>query len=143
MKKAFQNSISSSGKRPITDFSLDQSPRWKFTALIDSGSSRSWIDSRIAEALEIDLGDQAQSTIGLGGGKHTYRLARVGLRIERYRWVSEVGFIDNWNYDHQILGLQGIFDFFDVRIDPNEEFTDLRSRGYPRVETLRSRTAAV
>jgi hypothetical protein len=96
--------------------------------LVDSGSLENRMPLFIAEAADVDLSTSAEQAIIVGGLETTGRSSRVTLRIGDWIFEAAVCFCDPWPWDFGLLGLNGFFRYFDVRIDPDEECTECEPR---------------
>lgn len=100
----------------------------KLLGLADSGSNRTYLDSRLAPLLGVEFDESSRGRVGLGGGNHDARQAEVTLVLGQHSWESSVYFVDGWNHSHMVLGLKDLFDLFVVRFDVEAEITDVTPR---------------
>ena len=102
---------------PVIPFSFERLPRIRLFGLVDSGARTTRIDGEWADELGIDLSDVEATPFSVAGDNLFARKAAVTLMLDRYRLETEVTFVDGWRHSHQLLGLDGFFDRFIVRID--------------------------
>jgi hypothetical protein len=124
MRYPFQPLPGESRPRPVIRFSFDALPGTTLLGLVDSGAHGTRIGREWADQLGIDLSDTETSTFIAGGNRYPARKAPVVLKLDRHTFETEVSFVDNWTLPHHILGLDGFFDRFIVRIDAAD--TELR-----------------
>lgn len=83
-------------------------------SLIDSGSPSNLFSRDYAEKVGIDLSDARKVEVHGVNGKQTGYLKKVTMKFLGKTWQSEVVFCER-SADHDLLGGQGFFQYFDVR----------------------------
>lgn len=118
MKHSFQSLPSERRPRPIVPVRFTALPRLTLFGLVDSGAVGVRADWDYADALGIDLSDAKQVSGAVRGINYVAYLAEAELTVSRsaHRWTCEIGFIRNFG-EHLLLGIDGFFDQFVVRID--------------------------
>lgn len=104
------------GLRPILPVTVEGIARAPQFCLIDTGALHNRFGSWVATAAGIDLAGADEQEIGLGGFVTTARSAPVQLMIEDVTWEAPVWFCEPWPLDFHLLGQEGFFRWFDVRI---------------------------
>lgn len=133
MRYPFQALPGESKPRPVVSFAFANRPRIKLLGLVDSGAHGTRIGREWADELNIDLSGIESQWFTIGARKLSARKAPVTLMVDRHRFITEVSFVDNWPYPHNILGLEGFFDRFIVRIDAaDRELRLIPKRQVPR-----------
>lgn len=111
--------------RPVADVHIEGLREAPLRCLLDTGSVHSLFDGWVARACGVDLSSAAPRELGLGGRAVTARFETVRMYLGRHTWEAEVGFCDDWRWDHQVLGLHGFFRWFDVTISGAAQTTTL------------------
>jgi hypothetical protein len=113
--------------RPVIPFSFAKLPRTDVLGLVDSGANRVRVSDEFTTDLGVDLSGAPETTFFIGGQPYVERTVPVSLRIGKtgYTWKANVSFVTEWGYSFQILGMQGFFDQFTVRIDSRKELVAL------------------
>lgn len=102
--------------RPVADVGVDGLREAPVRCLLDTGSVHTLFSSWVAREAGLELKGAPERRLALGGRSLAARFATVRLYIDRHSWEAEVGFCDEWPWDHQVLGLGGFFRWFDVTI---------------------------
>ncbi len=118
MKFAFQELPAVAGDHPraavpILVEGLERAPQ---TCLLDSGALHNRFGAWVAEAAGIDLRGADEAHIAVGGFLTTGRQAAVQLTLGDVTWEAPVWFCDPWPIAFHLLGQEGFFRWFDVRL---------------------------
>jgi len=103
-------------QRPTVPVTVEGLPRAPQLCLLDTGALHNRFGAWIARAAGIDLAGAAQQQLALGGFVSTAREAQVQLTLMDHTWDAPVWFCDPWPLGFQLLGQEGFFRWFDVRI---------------------------
>jgi len=98
---------------PVTVEGIDRAPQ---LCLLDTGALHNRFASWIADAAGIDLTGAEEERVALGGFEVIGRLGSVQLAIGHVTWEAPVWFCDPWPVSFQLLGQEGFFRWFDVRV---------------------------
>lgn len=98
---------------PVTVEGLERAPQ---LCLLDTGALHNRFAGWIAEILGIDLSDAEQERLAVGGFVSSARLASVQLTLGEVTWESPVWFCDPWPLGFHLLGQEGFFRWFEVRL---------------------------
>jgi hypothetical protein len=98
---------------PVTVEGIDRAPQ---LCLLDSGALHNRFAGWVAEAAGIDLSDCEEQRIGVGGFVAVARAAQVQLTIGEVTWEAPVWFCDPWPLAFHLLGQEGFFRWFEVRL---------------------------
>lgn len=102
--------------RPVVPVTLEGIPRAPQLCLLDTGALHNRFAAWTAEAAGIDLAQAQQETVALGGFVTTARQAAVQLTLGHVTWEAPVWFCDPWPLAFHLLGQEGFFRWFDVRL---------------------------
>ena len=102
--------------RPAIPVSVEGISRAPQLCLLDTGALHNRFGAWIAELAGIDLSGGEQQTLAVGGFKTVARLSRVQLTVGDVTWDTAVWFCDPWPLAFHLLGQEGFFRWFDVRI---------------------------
>lgn len=105
-----------SGARPAAQVFVEGLPETSLLCMLDTGSLHSLFGGWVARQAGISLEGAPELQLAVAGHALTARFATVRFYLGRHTWEAEVGFCDEWPWDHQILGLEGFFRWFDVTI---------------------------
>jgi hypothetical protein len=108
---------------PIVVEGLERAPQ---LCLLDTGALHNRFGAWVAEAAGIDLDGSPEERVGLGGFVATARLATVQLTLASVSWQAPVWFCDPWPLAFHLLGQEGFFRWFDVRIRAARYWSDIR-----------------
>lgn len=111
--------------RPLVPVVVEGSVRSPYFCLADTGSLENRFGAWVARWHGIDLTGAPEDTIGIGGFRSVGRTVPVRLSIGDFSWEAPVSFCDPWPLDFQLLGQQGFFRWFDVRIRAAQFTIDL------------------
>jgi hypothetical protein len=102
--------------RPAVPVTVDGLARAPQLCLLDTGALHNRFGGWVAEAAGIDLGDAEQERFGIGGFEAVGRRAEVQLALGDMTWETPVWFCEPWPLAFHLLGQEGFFRWFDVRI---------------------------
>jgi hypothetical protein len=84
--------------------------------LLDTGALHNRFGAWVADAAGIDLASVEEARLALGGFTTLARCARVQLTLANLTWKAPVWFCDPWPLAFHLLGQEGFFRWFDVRM---------------------------
>ncbi len=84
--------------------------------MLDTGALHNRFGGWLAEAAGIDLSAGRESKLAIGGIVASAREAQVQLTVGDQTWQTEVWFCEPWPFGFHLLGQEGFFRRFDVRI---------------------------
>jgi hypothetical protein len=84
--------------------------------LLDTGALHNRFAAWVAEAAGIDLSAARQEHIALGNFVTAAREAPVQLTLGEVTWEAPVWFCDPWPLAFHLLGQEGLFRWFQVRL---------------------------
>ena len=104
-------------RRPIIEIILKTENNFAiYPVLIDSGADYCIFNIELATALGIKLIKKKTSFRGVGNDKVKGFWGKVEIKLENYSYQAKVIFADISDFGHGILGQQGFFDHFDVKL---------------------------
>lgn len=103
-------------RRPVVPVTVEGLPRAPQLCLLDTGSLHNRFAAWVAEAAGIDLDGAEEERVAVGGFTSTARQARVQLALGEHRWETPVWFCDPWPLSFHLLGQEGFFRRFEVRV---------------------------
>lgn len=98
---------------PVTVEGLTRAPQ---LCLLDTGAMHNRFGAWVARAAGIELDDREEQRIAIGGFVTTAREAPVQLTVGDLTWEASVWFCDPWPLSFHLLGQEGFFRWFDVRL---------------------------
>jgi hypothetical protein len=98
---------------PVTVEGIASAPQ---LCLLDTGALHNRFASWVADVAGVDLSQADEQEIALGGFVTKARSASVQLALGDYSWEAPVSFCDPWPLGFHLLGQEGFFRWFDVRI---------------------------
>lgn len=98
---------------PVTVEGLELAPQ---LCLLDTGALHNRFGAWVAEAAGIDLGESEAEKLAVGGFVSAARVARVQLTLGDRVWEAPVWFCEPWPLSFHLLGQEGFFQWFDVRL---------------------------
>ena len=102
--------------RPAVPVQVEGISRAPQLCLLDTGSLHNRFGAWVAEAAGIDLAAAPQERLGVGGFVTSARRASVQLTLGDTVWEAPVWFCDPWPLAFHLLGQEGFFRWFDVRM---------------------------
>lgn len=102
--------------RPAVPVTVEGILRAPQLCLLDTGALHNRFAGWIAEAAGIDLTAADQERIAVGGFVATARQAPVQLTLGEVTWEAPVWFCDPWPLAFHLLGQEGFFRRFEVRL---------------------------
>jgi len=103
-----------------------------FLMLVDSGADHCIFDKDVAEFLGINIKQgQLEDTTGIGGSTDIYYFDNIWINVGGHQLNTRAGFINGLLANGKIagvLGRQGFFEFFKVRIDEKSKEIELKPR---------------
>lgn len=112
-------------RRPVVPVTVEGLPRAPQLCLLDTGALHNRFGAWIAEVSGIDLDNAEQQRFAVGGLVSTGRLARVQLTLGDHIWDAPVWFCEPWPLSFHLLGQEGFFRWFDVRIRAARYLSDI------------------
>lgn len=102
--------------RPVVPVVVEGLVRAPQLCLLDTGALHNRFAGWVAEAAGIDLSGTEEERIAVGGFTSDARQARVHLALGDHSWEAPVWFCDPWPLSFHLLGQEGFFRWFDVRV---------------------------
>ena len=118
MRFAFKElpGIGTDYRRPVVPVTVEGLARAPQLCLLDTGALHNRFAAWVAEAAGIDLTGAAEERVGVAGFVSDARQARVHLTLGDQSWEAPVWFCDPWPLSFHLLGQEGFFRWFDVRL---------------------------
>ena len=98
---------------PVTVEGISQAPQ---LCLLDTGALHNRFGAWVAEAAGIDLAEAEEERLAVGGFITRARRAPTQLTLGEVTWEAPVWFCDPWPLAFHLLGQEGFFRWFDVRM---------------------------
>lgn len=98
---------------PVTVAGITRAPQ---LCLLDTGALHNRFGAWVAEAAGIDLDGTEEERFAVAGFVTTARRATVQLTLGEISWEAPVSFCDPWPLAFHLLGQEGFFRWFEVRI---------------------------
>lgn len=114
--------------RPVVPVSFPALPGLRVLALLDTGAMGNRFDAELAEEMGLDPSAGSVRRLVLGGSQHMAHVLDVELTVGRWTWTAPVAFAQGWAHRHGVLGLEGFFDRFAVRIEASASYCALTRR---------------
>jgi len=102
--------------RPAVPVQVEGISRAPQLCLLDTGSLHNRFGAWVAEAAGVDLAAAPEERFGVGGFVTSARRASVQLTLGDTVWEAPVWFCDPWPLAFHLLGQEGFFRWFDVRM---------------------------
>lgn len=102
--------------RPVVPVLVEGMARAPQLCLLDTGSLHNRFGAWVAAAAGIDLTAVEAEHVAVGGFVTAARRSGVQLTLGDVTWEAPVWFCDPWPLAFQLLGQEGFFRWFDVRI---------------------------
>jgi len=118
--------ISSKISRPIIQIIIKSKTKFAIhPVLIDSGADYCIFNIQLAEDLGIKIRSRRTSFKGIGKDKIVGFWGKVDLRIGEVTYQTEVIFAEIGDFSHGILGQQGFFNHFDVKLSFHKQIIEI------------------
>lgn len=99
---------------PVTVEGVERAPQ---LCLLDTGALHNRFAQWLADAIGINLEGAPEERIAVGGTFARARVAPVRLSLAGdLAWEAPVWFCDPWPWSFHLLGQEGFFRWFDVRL---------------------------
>ncbi len=102
--------------RPVVPVEVEGLTRAPQLCLLDTGALHNRFGAWVAEAAGIDLTSSEEEQLAVGGFRTVARSASVQLTLGDETWEAPVWFCDPWPLGFHLLGQEGFFRWFDVRV---------------------------
>ena len=102
--------------RPAVPVTVEGIARAPQLCLLDTGALHNRFAGWVADAAGIDLSTAAEETFAVGGFVAVARSASVQLTLGDVTWEAPVWFCEPWPLAFHLLGQEGFFRWFDVRL---------------------------
>jgi hypothetical protein len=102
--------------RPAVPVTVEGIPRAPQLCLLDTGALHNRFGAWVAEAAGIELSDAEEQRLAVGGFQTGARQALVRLTLGDVTWEAPVWFCDPWPLAFHLLGQEGFFRWFDLRV---------------------------
>ena len=103
-------------RRPVVPISVEGLENAPQLCLLDTGALHNRFAAWVAVSAGIDLVHSEVEKFAVGGFISEARLTRVQLALGIHRWEAPVWFCDPWPFSFHLLGQEGFFRWFDVRV---------------------------
>jgi hypothetical protein len=102
--------------RPAIPVVIEGIPRAPQLCLLDTAALHNRFGAWVAEAAGIGLARAEEQRVAVGGFVTTARQTVVHLTVGDLTWEAPVWFCDPWPLSFHLLGQEGFFRWFDVRL---------------------------
>lgn len=102
--------------RPVVPVTVEGISRAPQLCLLDAGALHNRFAGWIAEVAGIDLSEADEARVAVGGFVTTARQASVQLTLGDVTWEAPAWFCDPWPLAFHLLGQEGFFRWFEVRL---------------------------
>lgn len=102
--------------RPVVPVTVEGISRAPQLCLLDTGALHNRFGAWVADAAGIDLSGAENEHLAVGGFATVARRAQVQLTLGKVTWEAPVWFCDPWPLAFHLLGQEGFFRWFDVRV---------------------------
>jgi Aspartyl protease len=102
--------------RLAVSVAIEGLPRAPVLCLLDTGALHNRFGAWVAQSAGIDLTGARERDLALGGFLSVARERVVALSLGDHTWEAPVWFCDPWPLGFQLLGQEGFFRWFDVRV---------------------------
>ena len=102
--------------RPAVPVAIEGIPRAPQLCLLDTCALHNRFAGWVALAAGIDLTDADEERFAVGGFVASARRASVQLTLGEVTWEAPVWFCDPWPLAFHLLGQEGFFRWFNVRL---------------------------
>lgn len=122
----FYQRITPTISRPIIRIIVKSHDQYAiYYTLIDSGADYCIFDIELAKVLEVKLTKKYTKIRGVGKDEVKGYWGEVEIILNEYHYKAKVIFAEISNFDHGILGQQGFFDHFDVKLSYQKQVIDI------------------
>ena len=101
---------------PVVPVIVEGISRAPQLCLLDMGALHNRFAAWVADAAGIDLTGAEGERLAVGGFTTLARRAQVQLTLAKVTWEAPVWFCDPWPLAFHLLGQEGFFRWFDVRM---------------------------
>lgn len=102
--------------RPLVEVAVAHENAVDLVALCDTGALHNRFAAWVADDIGLDLRDVEPEPIGVGGQHLLARTVTVPLEVGGHGWEAPVSFCEPWPWSYQLLGQEGFFRWFEVRV---------------------------
>ena len=102
--------------RPTVPVTVEGMARAPQLCLLDTGALHNRFAAWVADAAGIDLSGADEQRLAVGGFVTSARQASVQLSLGDTTWEGPVWFCDPWPLAFHLLGQEGFFRWFEVRL---------------------------
>ncbi|MGH7819558.1 MAG: retropepsin-like aspartic protease [Candidatus Binatia bacterium] len=102
--------------RPVVPVTVEGISRAPQLCLLDTGALHNRFGAWVAEAAGINLRGAEEQRLAVGGFATVARREQVQLTVGKVTWEAPVWFCDPWPLAFHLLGQEGFFRWFDVRV---------------------------
>jgi hypothetical protein len=102
--------------RPAVPVTLEGISRAPQLCLLDTGALHNRFAAWTADAAGIDLSGASEERLAVGGFVTAARQASVQLTLGEVTWEAAVWFCEPWPLAFHLLGQEGFFRWFEVRL---------------------------
>lgn len=113
-------------RRPIIEIIIKSENNFAiYPVLIDSGADYCIFNIELAKALRIKLTKKRTNFRGIGKDKIAGSWGEVEIRIGNQTYQTKAIFAEISQFGHGILGQQGFFDHFDVKLSYQKQTIEI------------------
>ncbi|MBI2334228.1 retropepsin-like domain-containing protein [Candidatus Daviesbacteria bacterium] len=113
-------------RRPIIDIIVKSDNYFAiYPMLIDSGADYCILNLELAKSFRIKLSKTAIKFFGIGGEQIIGRWGVIELKIAGHTYKTKVLFADISQFGHGILGQQGFFNHFDIKLSYQKQTIEI------------------
>ncbi len=98
---------------PVTVEGISHAPQ---LCLLDTGALHNRFGAWVAEAAGVELGAAEEERLVVGGFLTNARMVPTQLTLGEVTWEAPVWFCDPWPLSFHLLGQEGFFRWFEVRL---------------------------
>ncbi len=118
--------ITPSIRRPIIEIIVKTESKFAiYPALIDSGADYCIFTTELATALEVKLQKKKTIFMGIGKDKVVGFWGKVEIKLGNKSYETRVIFAEINKFGHGVLGQQGFFDHFDVKLSYQKQTIEI------------------
>lgn len=113
-------------RRPIIDIIIKTNRNFAiYPVLIDSGADYCIFHIELAKALGVKLTKKHIIVKGVGKDKIKGFWGEIEIKLSNYSYQTKAMFADISDFGHGILGQQGFFDHFDVKLSYQKQTIEI------------------